>query len=84
MTSITLSSTTVFTSTCSDFKYFVTFADKFSRFSHIAAISKKSDTKEAFQKYRQEPFVTKYFEKGIQRLHSESGGEYEKVTTGYG
>lgn len=60
-------------------KYFCTFTDQFSRFSHVAGIRKKSDVAELYEEYKALSHVKKFFPRRIERLHSDGGGEYENL-----
>lgn len=59
------------------YKYFISFIDHFTRFTHVTAIKRKSNTNSAFEQYKKETHVLKYFKNGADRLHSDGGGEYE-------
>ena len=61
-------------------QYVYTFTDQFSRFTHVIGLRKKSDTVAATEEYKKQSHVTKYFKKGVERLHSDGGGEYEGVS----
>ena len=63
----------------SGLRYFVSFMDHYTRFIHVATLRRKSEVEYAFEKYKKEPFVLKHFPRGVQRLHSDGGGEYENV-----
>ena len=62
-----------------DRKYFVTFMDQHTRFVHVMGLEAKSEVAESFELYKKCGFVKKYFPRGVQRLHSDGGGEYLKV-----
>eukprot|EP00171_Calliarthron_tuberculosum_P022539 IDg22539t1 len=60
--------------------YACTFTDQFSRFSHVAGLKTKSDTFDAIEQYKTLSHVTKYYPNGVQRLHTDGGGEYSGTT----
>ncbi len=60
-------------------KYFVTFTDQFSRFTHAVSIPRKADVPDVYEMYKETSEVRKFFPNGILRIHSDGGGEYQKV-----
>eukprot|EP00171_Calliarthron_tuberculosum_P004499 IDg4499t1 len=62
-------------------QYACSFTDQFSIFSHVTGLKLKSDALDAVKAYNQLENVTKYFKKGLQRLHTDGGGEYTGVAT---
>eukprot|EP00171_Calliarthron_tuberculosum_P000533 IDg533t1 len=60
-------------------QYACTFTDQFSRYSHVTGLKFKSDTVKAVNEYKQLEHVTKYFVNGIERFHTDGGGEYEGI-----
>lgn len=60
-------------------QYSCTFLDQYSRFTHVVGIQKKSDAVEASEDYKELSHVKKYFPKGVERIHSDGGGEYKNV-----
>lgn len=61
-------------------KYFVTFMDQNTRFTHVMGLTAKSEVEEAYELYSRTPIVEKYFKQGIERLHSDGGGEYQPMS----
>ena len=59
--------------------YACTFMDQYSRFTHAAGLRSKSDAVEATESYKVLEHVKKYFPKGVERLHTDGGGEYENA-----
>ena len=59
--------------------YVCTFIDRYSRYTHAVGIAKKSDVPEMFEDFKTHEHVKKYFKNGVVRLHTDGGGEYEKV-----
>lgn len=59
-------------------RYFCTFVDQYSRFTHVATIKEKGDASNV-SKYKKLAQVEKYFKNGIKRLHTDGGGEYKLV-----
>lgn len=57
-------------------KYFCTFTDQFSRFSHVVVLKSKSEKFELYDTYQKLACVKKYFPKGVKRLNFDGGGEY--------
>lgn len=60
-------------------KHACTFMDQFSRFTHSTGLAAKSDALEATEVYKQVSHVQKFFPKGVERLHTDDGGEYKNV-----
>jgi len=56
-------------------KYLCSFVDQSSRYIMIATFCAKSDAENAFEMYKAST-VVKCFPKGIQRLHTDGGGEF--------
>ena len=61
-------------------RYTVTFQDQFSRLTHVTGLPEKHKAAEAFELYKEDRLVRKYFPKGVERLHTDGGGEYERVS----
>ena len=55
-----------------------TFLDQFSRYLTIATIARKSHTSDIDEEYSNS-HITKWFKKGITKLHTDGGGEYETI-----
>eukprot|EP00171_Calliarthron_tuberculosum_P004578 IDg4578t1 len=60
-------------------QYACTFTDQYSRFSYVTGLCNKSDVLEATESYKQLEHVQKYFKKGIERVHTDGGGEYSGI-----
>ena len=60
--------------------YFITFVDQHTRYTHVMGLTAKSEASEAFDMYQQSFHVKKYYPKGIERLHSDGGGEYANTS----
>ena len=76
----------VFSDVCGKFprsnsglKYFITFLDRYSRLMCVAAVKHKSDAEDAVEEYKRNSYVLKHFPKGVQRIHSDGGGEYFNI-----
>lgn len=59
--------------------YLITFVDQYSRFCHVMGLRAKREAPEAFDLYKRDSVALNYFPYGFQRLHSDGGGEYDKV-----
>lgn len=46
---------------------------------HVARIRTKADTNALYDPYKQLAHVKKYYKKGVQRLHTDGGGEYANI-----
>lgn len=53
--------------------------DQFTRFTLVAGLSRKSDAVLATEAYKSQAHVKKYFRKGVERFHTDAGGEYKRV-----
>lgn len=60
--------------------YFCNFTDQYSRYTHVAGTRCKSDTVELFEDYRSLGHATKFYPKGVKRLHTDGGGEYKNAS----
>lgn len=60
-------------------KYFCTFIDQFSRYTHVAAIKIKGETRIFVKENKKLIHVQKYFKNGVERLHTDGGGAYKLV-----
>lgn len=57
-------------------RYFITFVDQFTRYSHVMGLTAKNEAVEAVKLYKETTHVKRYFKRGITQLHSDGGGEY--------
>lgn len=64
-------------------KYFVTFVDQFSRYTHVACIRHKSEVASSFRAYQDLPETRKYFNSGVVQLHTDGGSEYFSIKSVY-
>lgn len=63
-------------------RYFCTFTDQYSRFTHVARVQNRSDIEYLFQSYKKLAHIIKYYPKGVQRLHTYCDDEYENAGPG--
>ena len=60
-------------------RYIVTLQDQYSRLLHVTGVSTKAEAATVVERYKSDPLVVKHFRKGVERLHTDGGGEYENV-----
>ncbi len=59
-------------------KYMITFTDQATRYINVVCTSAKSDTSDAYEAYKHCD-TAKHFPSGVQRLHTDGGGEYVAI-----
>lgn len=60
-------------------EYFCVFVDPFSRIVHVKGLPSKDKTQEAFELYKTDSLMQKYFKNGVERFHSDGGGEFFEI-----
>lgn len=60
-------------------EYIITFVDQYSRFTQAFGLSTKANAPAALEIFKNSGVVRRYFQNGIQRLHTDGGGEYERM-----